>query len=82
MEINERFENILNLFGCVDAKFTSHEVRGLNIIVRMNKTLAGIHWPRLVQSPDKNQFIKYKMDQLDTDDAEIDGKCSIDTSSS
>lgn len=67
----ERFEDILNLFGCVDVKFTSHEVRGLNIIIRLKKTLATLNWPRLVQSQDKNQFIKYKMDDREESDENL-----------
>lgn len=65
---SDRFENILNLFGCVDIKFTSHEIRGLNLVVRLKKTLAGVRWPRLVQSTDKNQFIKCDIDEREGSD--------------
>ncbi len=59
---NERYENILNLYGCVDAKYTSHDIRGLNIVVRVQKTFVGMHWPRLEQSPDRNLFIRCDVD--------------------
>lgn len=65
---NERFENILNLFGCVDAKYTAHEVRGLCITVRLKKTIKGVKWPRLVQSPDKNRLIKCNDDFESSDE--------------
>ncbi|KAG4068946.1 hypothetical protein HA402_005094 [Bradysia odoriphaga] len=54
----KRYENIVNLFGCVDAKYTSHEVRGLNIVIRLMKTLAAEQWLRLEKWPGRNQFIK------------------------
>lgn len=64
----------MNLFGCVEAKLTSHEVRGLDIVVRLKKTLATINWQRLVQSPDRNIFIKCKMDVCEDSDDEGLGK--------
>lgn len=60
----ERFANLLNLFGCVNAELTSHKLRGLNIVIRLAKTLKGISWPRLVQTKEKNRSIEYNFEAL------------------
>lgn len=70
---HERYENILNLYGCIDVEYTSHEIRGLNIVVRLMKTIPDVSWPRLVRSPDKNRYLKYKLDRVE-EDSESSGK--------
>lgn len=65
MKNGERYEDVLNLFGCVEVAYTSHEARGLNIIIRLLKALPGLCWPQLVQSPDNNHFIKYEIDAME-----------------
>ncbi|KAJ6632966.1 putative ATP-dependent RNA helicase TDRD12, partial [Pseudolycoriella hygida] len=65
---NVRFEAVWNLNACVEPQFTRHEIRGLNIVVRLKKSLSAILWPRLVQSREKNQFITKKVDSNDDSD--------------
>lgn len=72
---DQRYENILNLFGCVDAKYTSHEVQGLKIVIRLMKTLAAEHWPRLEKWPGRNQFIKC-VAECDDSDSDENGNVS------
>lgn len=57
VEIGIQFENstahnMLHLFGCIDTKLVSHEIRGLSIIVRLVKLNKGVTWPRLLIQPD------------------------------
>lgn len=51
----------------MDAKYTSHEVRGLNIVIKLKKTLAAEKWPRLEKWPGKNHFVKC-VDECDIND--------------
>ncbi|XP_055390342.1 putative ATP-dependent RNA helicase TDRD12 [Condylostylus longicornis] len=54
----------INLFGCIDA--VSHEIRGLNVAVRMIKTIKGkqFYWPRLTEETDKHLWLKYNYESL------------------
>lgn len=57
VEIGIEFEkhttfNMLHLFGCIETEYLSHEIRGLNIIIRMVKLNKGVTWPRLLIQPD------------------------------
>ncbi len=60
----EQFEALLNLFGCVDGEYTSHEIRGLNIVIRLVKTLNGLTWPRLIRANEKTHFIQYNFEAV------------------
>ncbi|CAO1366134.1 unnamed protein product [Diamesa tonsa] len=55
---------IVHFFGCIDASLSSHELRGLNITVRLAKKITGKSWPRLTQHPDKNHAIKYCTEEI------------------
>ncbi|KAJ6624811.1 putative ATP-dependent RNA helicase TDRD12, partial [Pseudolycoriella hygida] len=59
-----KFAAALNLFGCVNSERTSHEIRGLNIVVRLTKTLSKLSWPRLVQAKEKCHWLHYNLDNL------------------
>lgn len=60
----------LNLFGCIDTEYTSHEVRGLAINVRLIKTLRGpqFMWPRLLAADDLHRWLKYDLDAISLDE--------------
>lgn len=55
---------IVYFFGCIDASLSSHELRGLNITVRLAKKITGKPWPRLSQHPEKNHAIKYCTEEI------------------
>lgn len=59
MKDQEKFAAVLNLFGCVDVEYTMHEIRGLNIVIRLVKTLNRVSWPRLVQAKEKCHWLQY-----------------------
>lgn len=52
----------LNLFGCIDVEFTSHEIRGLNIVVRLLKTFYDLAWPRLLENSEKPRWLSYNLE--------------------
>lgn len=60
----------MNLFGCIDTEYTSHELRGLKVNVRLMKTLRGPHimWPRLLASDDRHQWLKYNTEAISLDE--------------
>lgn len=60
----------MNLFGCIDTEYTSHEVRGLSVYVRLIKTLRGQHfmWPRLLAADDRHQWLKYNTEAISLDE--------------
>ncbi|XP_037028322.1 putative ATP-dependent RNA helicase TDRD12 isoform X2 [Bradysia coprophila] len=58
----EKYATILNLFGCIEPKYTIHCIRGLYITVRLVKTLNKLLWPRLVQQREKDHFIAYNFE--------------------
>uniref|UniRef100_A0A1A9Z0L2 Probable ATP-dependent RNA helicase spindle-E n=1 Tax=Glossina pallidipes TaxID=7398 RepID=A0A1A9Z0L2_GLOPL len=61
---------ILNLFGIVTPKLVSHELRGLNVVVRLVKSVH-ITWPRLLKDPRKFTWLFYDYNFIDV--REIDG---------
>ncbi|KAL9914792.1 putative ATP-dependent RNA helicase TDRD12 [Glossina fuscipes] len=61
---------ILNLLGAVAPKLVSHELLGLNVIVRLVKCVY-ITWPRLLKDPGKFGWLSYDYNFIDV--REIDG---------
>uniref|UniRef100_A0A1A9VNS5 DUF4781 domain-containing protein n=1 Tax=Glossina austeni TaxID=7395 RepID=A0A1A9VNS5_GLOAU len=61
---------ILDLFGVVTPKLVSHELRGLNVIVRLVKSVH-ITWPRLLKDARKFSCLSYDYNFIDV--REIDG---------
>lgn len=55
---------IINFFGLIDTKLVSHQIRGLNLIIRVPKQIVGISWPRLHKEDDKFSNIKYNLDTM------------------
>lgn len=61
------------MFGCVDPEYTSSEIRGLFIVVRMLKSVKGNDWPRLMIDTDRHHWLTYDFDFISTDDLLIKG---------
>lgn len=62
-----RYEKaVIVLYGGIDTKMTSHELRGLNIIVRLKKRMIGFEWPRLTENKERSQFIKFSSEEIST----------------
>jgi hypothetical protein len=56
----------IKFFGAIDPSKTSHELRGLNIVIRFLKLLKiDLQWPRLTEQKSKNQFITYNLGAID-----------------
>lgn len=62
---------VINLFGIINNKMVSHEIRGLNLIIRLPKNLPGIPWPRLTDEEEKFAHIKYNFDSLKPIDEDL-----------
>lgn len=56
--------NIVNFFGAINQKLVSHQVRGLNIIVRLPKRFPGLLWTQLQREDEKFAHIKYNLDTM------------------
>lgn len=63
----EDYAALLNLFGCVDVEYTSHEIRGLSIVIRLVKTLKQFSWPRLIQANEKSHLLRYNLELLEVE---------------
>lgn len=64
---DDRYEQaLIDFYGTINAKDASHELRGLNIIVRLMKQTPRQDWPRLTESKDKSQFIKFSTEKIST----------------
>lgn len=60
IEYRDRMEKtIIVFYGSVNAKVSSHELCGLNIIVRLPKLIFYNEWPRLTANIERSQFIRY-----------------------
>lgn len=55
---------ILNLLGYVRPEMVTHEIRGLNVVVRLVKDLY-MPWPRLLEDPTKFPWLKYNYNAVD-----------------
>lgn len=58
---------MLHLFGPVATEYTSHEVRGLWLRVRLTKLVRGpkFVWPRLTRQPLRLSWLRYNLDAID-----------------
>lgn len=71
---NDLYSLSINLFGAVDNTILSHEIRGLNIVVRLVKAVKGagyFYWPHLIASESSNytnKWLKYDYDAIVIDD--------------
>lgn len=55
---------IINFFGLINTKQVSHQIRGLNLVIRVPKRFVGLLWPYLNKEGDKGSNIKYNLDSL------------------
>lgn len=61
---NRTEKAIINFFNLIDSKLCSHEIRGLNIIVRLPKKALDCEWPRLTETRERSQFIKFSAEKI------------------
>uniref|UniRef100_A0A336MDX3 RNA helicase n=1 Tax=Culicoides sonorensis TaxID=179676 RepID=A0A336MDX3_CULSO len=62
--------NVINLFGQITTENVSHQIRGLNLIIRLAKSAPGLLWPRLHKEHEKHRNIQYNihtMNPLESD---------------
>lgn len=65
----EKYVLILNLLGSVDPQYVSHEIKGLNVVVRLVKYVFE-KWPRLLEQPIKYPWLKYNFNAFDSKEME------------
>ncbi|XP_075157458.1 uncharacterized protein LOC142230710 [Haematobia irritans] len=66
---DDEYVLFLNLLGSVDPKYTSHEIKGLNVIVRLLKRVF-MPWPRLLEETTKYSWLKYNFNTFDSKELE------------
>lgn len=67
---NEAVMAVINFFGSIECENVVHEIRGLNVIVRLRKSCA-MMWPRLLHAADKCSWIIQNMEAF-RDEKDID----------
>lgn len=72
--------NVLNMnfLGGVNPELTSHEVRGLNVVVRLVKAFKGFAWPRICFESDKYLWLKYNFDASVLENEQLIKTCSTE----
>lgn len=55
---------IINFFGIIKPNLVSHQIRGLNLIIRLPKLCPGLSWSRLTIEKDKFPHIKYNLNTM------------------
>lgn len=58
---------VIQFYSRIDLKLCSHEIRGLNLIVRMPKKVLDCQWPRLTETRERSQFIKFSAEKISTE---------------
>lgn len=64
MKDNELYRAVMTLFGPVNTEHVHHEIRGLNIIIKLMKLITFHNWPRLLERKDSNYWLSYKFDSI------------------
>lgn len=62
---------VLHFFGAIDPEHTSHEIRGLNVVVRLVKTVPDWPWPYLTSEHKKFNWLSYDYNAIKPDDIYI-----------
>lgn len=57
-------KTLIEFYTLIDPCLTSHELRGLNIVVRLAKKVFQHDWPRLTVGKERSVFIKYSTEQI------------------
>nr|XP_014101558.1 putative ATP-dependent RNA helicase TDRD12 [Bactrocera oleae] len=60
---------VLNLLGLVEPSLVSHEIRGLNVLVRLVKGVF-MKWPRLLQQTLRYTWLTYNLNAIDLAEVE------------
>jgi len=71
-EDNKIERSVIQLYGSIKPMFCSHELAGINIIVRLAKKYCGLNWPRLTMSHEKSIYIKFSNDVMPYWHSDID----------
>lgn len=58
--------NVINFISLVDPAATKHDIRGLDIVIRLSKHILGCDWPQL--TADDESWLKYDKNQMDDND--------------
>uniref|UniRef100_A0A1I8NZG2 RNA helicase n=1 Tax=Stomoxys calcitrans TaxID=35570 RepID=A0A1I8NZG2_STOCA len=66
---DDEFVVYLKLLGSVNPRHTSHEIKGLNVIIRLVKNVF-ITWPRLLEEATKYSWLKYNYNSFDSGELE------------
>lgn len=65
---NEAYSVVMTFFGFILPEYTKHEIRGLNIIVKLRKIINFYNWPRLLKCKDNNRWLKIKYDTISVEE--------------
>ncbi|XP_061388957.1 uncharacterized protein LOC133324087 [Musca vetustissima] len=60
---DEEYVVFLNLLGSIDPQQVSHEIKGLNVIIRLVKNVF-VTWPRLLQESTKYSWLKFNYNAI------------------
>lgn len=72
MEIDgELHFSVLNLFGAIEPKKVSHDIRGQNVVVRALKAVDQLNWPRLLAAQESDRNVKYDCNNIKIDEIQI-----------
>lgn len=64
-ENNRQEKAIIDLYCGVVPKLCSHEKRGLNIVANLPKKETNVEWPRLTESKERSQFIRFSNENIE-----------------
>ncbi|XP_055304540.1 putative ATP-dependent RNA helicase TDRD12 isoform X2 [Sitodiplosis mosellana] len=67
IENDEKIVAIIHFFGCVDYKLTTHELRGVYVVVRLRKSCP-IKWPRLQHTAQKCTWVVQNIDAFKSEE--------------
>lgn len=59
---------VINFFGTVETGVVTHEIRGLNVIVRLRKSFP-IMWPRLLYTAEKCSWVIQNLELFKDEEA-------------
>ncbi|XP_073832020.1 uncharacterized protein [Musca autumnalis] len=66
---DEEYVVFLNLLGSIDPEKVSHEIKGLNVLIRLVKNVY-VTWPRLLQESTKYSWLKFNYNAIASSEQE------------
>lgn len=66
---DDEYVVFLHLLGSVDPQYVSHEIKGLNVVIRLVKNIF-VTWPRLLQESTKYSWLKFNYNTFDSSELE------------